>query len=114
MAVITLTRKKVELLHAFCIKHKKETFFVAKDQGAYVGSSVGEGNNCIYYFPGCDPVLDKDWYDTAHDLFGGDDFGDYLPVEWLQKVVDNPLIAFMKIKVSKKQITADFILVKQH
>jgi Protein of unknown function (DUF3085) len=33
----------------------------------------------VAYAQGCDPRTDKGWYETAHDLVGGDDFGECLP-----------------------------------
>jgi len=33
----------------------------------------------VAYAQGCNPAIDDDWYDTAHDLVGGDDFAETLP-----------------------------------
>ena len=38
----------------------------------------------VTYAKGCDPIKDKNWYDTAHDLVGGDDFAEYLP--WAHQI----------------------------
>ena len=116
MAQITLTRADVLKLHEFCKKNKTK-WFVAKDQGAYIGASVGSkpAQQCLWYFAGCNPQNKKtpddfSWYDRARDLFGGDDFGEHLPMAWLDKVAENPRIKSMKVKVSARSITADFAL----
>lgn len=87
MAMITLSSKQVAELKTFCKTHSKDKFFLAKDQGAYVGAAgqdeIGQMENCIFYFKGCDPLKDDDWYENAHDKFGGDDFGEFLPATWL-------------------------------
>ncbi len=95
MAQITLTRADVQKLSDFCAKHGEDKWFLAKDQGAYVGATGGsqeEGTfeNCIFYFKGCDPHKDEDWYDEAHYKFGGDDFGEHFEVELLTKFLANP------------------------
>lgn len=48
------------------------------DQGLYLmvktlRTADGSGALCAYA-AGCDPDADEDWYDTARDLVGGDDF----------------------------------------
>jgi hypothetical protein len=55
------------------------------DQGLYLMSNgnprdiVKGTSSFVAYARGCDPVADDDWYDTAHALVGGDDFGETLP-----------------------------------
>lgn len=111
-AQITLSREDVLKLLAFSESHNHKEFFVAKDHGAYVGDSAGDKGNCIFYFAGCNPDKDKDWYDTCHEKFGGDDFGEHLPIEWLQRVRDNPKITKMVVKLTAKRIAADYHLEK--
>lgn len=88
MAKLVLSKDDATKLLDFCNKHELEEWFVAKDQGAYVGASTGEGGNCIFFFPGCDPTKDEDWYDAAVSLFGGDDFGEHIPVSTLRRLVE--------------------------
>ena len=45
----------------FVTEHSIKQIFIAKDHGA----GIGEKANCIFYFKGCDPAKDKDYYDTA-------------------------------------------------
>lgn len=78
MAQITLSIPQIQKLVEFCIQNNQKQYFIAKDQGAYLGASMGGDNNCIFYFRGCDPKKDADWYDNAHSKFGGDDFGEHL------------------------------------
>ena len=55
------------------------------DQGVYLMSNgtprdiVQDITSFCAYAHGCDPSKDAAWYDTAHDLVGGDDFGETLP-----------------------------------
>lgn len=55
------------------------------DQGIYLMSNgeprdvVNETSNYVVYAVGCNPETDTNWYDTARDLVGGDDFGETLP-----------------------------------
>lgn len=67
--------------------------FIAKDHGAYIGV-VGN----VQYFPGCNPHKDRNWYDKAHALFGGDDFGCDLPADAFLNAESNPAIAGLRFK----------------
>lgn len=71
MPQITLTKAQVQQLVAFCDEHKQTNFFLAKDQGAYVGAAVsgedGQIKNCLFYFKGCDPNTDQDWHHNTRD-----------------------------------------------
>jgi hypothetical protein len=94
MPSITLSKLQIARLAAFCAKHNQEKWFLAKDEGAYVGAcsqtakkSDGKPENCIFYFPGCDPVKNADWYDTARHQFGGDDFGEHFDASALADMV---------------------------
>ena len=51
------------------------------------------------YAKGCNPATDEEWYDTAHGLVGGDDFGEYLP--WARQMQE-------AIKAGAKTITLNF------
>lgn len=55
MPQITLTRSQVQSLVSFCEAAKSDSFFIAKDHGAYVGFSTGPApeHQCICYFKGC-------------------------------------------------------------
>ncbi len=60
------------------------------DQGVYLMSNgnprdiVGGVSSHVAYAKGCNPKTDSDWYDTAHALVGGDDFGETLP--WAREI----------------------------
>jgi hypothetical protein len=109
MHTIELSRSQVQKLVDHCTQHDLKTWFVAKDHGAYVGASAGSepDQKCVFYFQGCDPSKDKDFYDTAHAKFGGDDFGERMPVADLQKALDNPQMLCVEVKVTAKSITLD-------
>lgn len=106
MPQITLTVEKAQKLLDFCIAKGTDEFFLAKDQGAYVGASNGPDDNCIFYFQGCDPNKDEFFYENASDMFGGDDFGEFLPVDWLKKLCAAKGAKSMTIKVLKSSIKA--------
>lgn len=101
---LTLKRPEINKLAAFIRANKCETVFVAKDQGAYFGASVGADNNCIFYFQGCDPAKDNEWYETAREKFGGDDFGERLPVQFVLQAADNPSCTTLRVLVTATQI----------
>lgn len=112
MPAITLSRVQALDLLNFCKKHSKDRFFIAKDSGAYLGASVGStpDKQCLFYFRGCDPKKDADYYENARYAFGGDDFGEFLPVGWLEKFNENPKIAKIKVTVNKRSIKAEYAL----
>lgn len=114
MASITLSRAQVERLVDFCRTHGRNEWFVANDHGAYVGASIGsgEGNSVIYYFKGCDPTKDEDFYDNAWAKFGGDDFGEMLPLEWLTKLTDMPHGHSFRLTLTATSIKADYMVKK--
>lgn len=109
MPTIELSRRQVKQLVDFCIEHKQTQWFIAKDQGAYLGMSMGMDPlpKCLFYFPGCDPEKDEDWYDTAHAQFGGDDFGEHMPVADLQRYLEIPNLLCIGIRVTSKSICID-------
>lgn len=109
MPQLTLNAKQVRTLSAFCKKHGNKHFFMAKDNGAYVGATGGsheEGTfeNCIFYFKGMDPNKNEDAYDAALYAFGGDDFGETFDVDFLHKLADNQNLHSMTVKVSASSI----------
>ena len=88
-ATATITTKQAQELLAFCKANDINEFFLAKDQGAYFGAAVGNYKddnfkNCIQYVKGCNPEKDEYWWEAQQDRFGGDDFGEHLPVDWLE------------------------------
>lgn len=103
-AQLTLKRAQLVQFAAFLISHPKCTPFMAKDQGAYVGASNGPDDKCIFYFRGCDPDKDDDWYDTAHRIFGGDDFGDHFDRDTVLKAADNPQVDVLRFVVTSTQM----------
>ncbi|MBB1438565.1 DUF3085 domain-containing protein [Shewanella sp. SG41-4] len=93
MTTASITREQAKALYEFCTKNNLDEWFIAKDHGAYFGATAGSNNagnfsNSIHYIKGCNPDQDEekegDWYDNAHDKFGGDDFGIHLPTSWLK------------------------------
>ena len=62
---------------------------LAKDQGVYLLSNgLNEGEKppgelgLVVYAENCNPETDKDWYDNARNICGGDDFAEFIDLDW--------------------------------
>jgi hypothetical protein len=106
MPQITLSRTQVATLVAFCDAAGSDQFFLAKDHGAYVGYSTGPtpDKQCLFYFKGCDPAKDADFYENAQRSFGGDDFGENLRLVDLRKALEDPATQKVRITVTPRSI----------
>ncbi len=110
MPNITLNRKQLDTLNDFLVKHNLDKWFLAKDDGAYIGATAGSHEDdtferCIFYFKGCDPVKDGDaCWDNTCAKFGGDDFGEHFPAADLHKVAEDATVDSMIMEVGKKSI----------
>lgn len=111
MHSIELTRAQTQQLVDHCVRYNLTQWFIAKDHGAYVGASCGSepDQKCLFYFKGCDPEKDADWYDTAHAKFGGDDFGEHMQLADLTKTLALPRMTTVRIKVTSKSITLEVV-----
>lgn len=65
--------------------------FLVKDQGVYLMSNGIPGHkradgerHQVVYAQGLNPETDPDWYDAAHYLCGGDDFGELIPMATIE------------------------------
>lgn len=107
---ITLNRAKVQQLADHCVKHKLDSWVVAKNEGAYVGAFAGPlpEQQCLFYFNGCDPKIDEWWHDTARAKFGGDDFEDRMDTDVLKDALADKEMTSVKVKVSSKKIEVTF------
>jgi hypothetical protein len=108
MPQITLNKKQLDQFAAFIRKHDVKKWFLAKDQGAYVGATAGEGDtfeNIIFYFKGMDPNKDGEFYDNAMYAFGGDDFGEHFDADIILKLADDPLTTKMVLNVGASSIS---------
>jgi len=52
----------------------------------------------VAYAKGCDPTKDANWYDMAHAMVGGDDFGEYLP--WAEAILERINAGAKTIRIS--------------
>lgn len=106
MPQIILTRSNVQSLVSFCEAAKSNSFFIAKDHGAYVGFSTSPtpDKQCLFYFNGCYPAKDADFYDNARRSFGGDDFGERLSLADLRKALEDPATKTVRITVTPRTI----------
>ena len=113
MPQITLNRQQLDQFAAFLRKHDCDKWFIAKDEGAYIGATAADESGkvtdrCIFYFRGCDPKKDEDYWDTQQSMFGGDDFGEYLEAEIVLGLADNPDVVTMRVKLSASKIQVDY------
>lgn len=106
MPSLTISRADAERLVKFVRDHGKDQFFIAKDQGAYLGYSVGAKpeQQCLFYFRGMDPSKNPDFYETARYAFGGDDFGEHLPITTIEKMLANPVVKKIRFEVTSRAI----------
>lgn len=105
MTQMTLKKTQVKQLSSFMKKYKLGNFFMAKDEGAYVGATGGdhaEGTfeNLIFYFRGMDPSKEKypgEAYENARYAFGGDDFGESLGSDFIHRAAEKSLKVVIKV-----------------
>lgn len=103
---VTLSRADGLELLEFCEKHGQKQFAFAKDHGAYFCASPVDGQNVVKYVKGCNPNKDPEYYDTAMCRFGGDDFGEYLPIEWLYLFVSRANCTGIVVRFGARSISA--------
>ena len=73
----TLNAKQVKQLYAASIANpKSQGYYIAKDYGAYVGAGILSEGGVVFYFEGCNPEKDSDYYEESRYKFGGDDFAE--------------------------------------
>ncbi|KDP83476.1 DUF3085 domain-containing protein [Cupriavidus basilensis] len=109
MPQITLSRAEVQSLVTFSEEVNTQRFFIAKDHGAYIGCSVGSApsQKRLFFFKGCNPAVDKDFYENARRAFGGDDFGEHFPVADLVKMLAEPACMKVRVTVTRSNIRID-------
>lgn len=111
MPQIKLSRKELREFSDFLSEHKVGRWFLAKDDGAYIGATNGKSREDdafarkLFYFKGCNPDIDEDYYDNARDKFGGDDFGEWFQPSVIYELAGNPKVTAMILKVNKNSIT---------
>jgi hypothetical protein len=107
MPTLTLKRDQIDKLATFVQKHGLQQIFIAKDHGAYIGASVGPDDNCIFYFHGCDPQKDKDFYENALAKFGGDDFGEHLDATSVTTAAADPTVKSMRFTITATKMKVE-------
>lgn len=112
MPQITLTRSQVQSLVSFCESAQSPSFFIAKDRGAYVGVSTGcePAQQRLFYFHGCNPERDTDYYRNALNAFGGGDFVEDLPLDHLRQAIANPACQKVLITVTTESVRLDALV----
>ncbi|WP_455233589.1 DUF3085 domain-containing protein [Geopseudomonas aromaticivorans] len=65
--------------------------WLVKDQGIYLISNgsprlqaEGSDSSVVVHAKGYNPECDEDWYDAARSAVGGDDFVEFIPLEWIE------------------------------
>lgn len=107
MPQITLNINQTKKFIDFAKKHNVEKFFIAKDQGAYIGINTKNAKEkIIHYFNGCNPDRNEEWYENCHYKFGGDDFGEMLD---LAKIKEWPTGLKLRVKLTSSYITVEGI-----
>lgn len=104
MPTLTLTRDDMNKMAAIGKDEGLKTFFLAKDQGAYIGI-VGKKEKHIVYFRGMNPEKDEYWYEAAADAFGGDDFGEWFDLPMLTELLKDETVSGCKFNVGKTKIS---------
>ncbi len=94
----TFAQRYEEVEGQFVEKKKLEVspgLILVKDQGTYLLSNgaLKEGETAsnlglISYAEGTNPKTDPDWWDVSRELCGGDDFAEYLPLEWFSEALE--------------------------
>jgi len=112
MTAITLRKPQLKKFADFIRKHECKNWFIAKDEGAYIGATSGNVDdgtfeNCLFYFKGCDPSKNESYWDEARQQFGGDDFGEFFDAEIILQHADNTKVTSMKITVDPEEIIID-------
>lgn len=88
--------------------------FLVHDDGVYLMSKgipaqlradckQGETKCVVAYAQGCNPVKDKDCWDTSRAMVGGDDFGESLDLAIFVKAMERN-VPDVRIKVSATQL----------
>ncbi len=98
---------RLKLLALLAMLPAKAEMVLVHDQGLYIMSFAQEpGKRTIVYAEGCDPNKDEDFYDNAHALVGGDDFGDvFASAADMKAFVDKAVGSWITFKVTSTQIT---------
>lgn len=101
---VTLSRAQALELIAFAIQNQQLHYFIAKDHGAYVGITNRSDERIIHYFPGCNPKTDADYCDNCRMEFGGDDFGELLSCNELEKMLMDKTVIAVRWEVTPREI----------
>jgi len=94
----TLIFENIEALKTL---NPKTPLRLVHDHGVYLFAVQDDNKRAVCYAKGCDPDKNRNWYDRAHRLVGGDDFaesigcvGDHVRAE----------VVSIRIKLTDKQL----------
>jgi hypothetical protein len=97
-------------------KVTEPSVYLVHDEGVYLMSAAvngdmiegtaepGKGRRYCAYAEGCNPDTDRDWWDTARALVGGDDFGETLPWAKAIKARLDSGVKIVTVKLSANRI----------
>ena len=89
----------------------KVCLLLVHDQGVYLMPGIkAEGPaKYVIYAPGCHPDNDSEWYDTARNLVGGDDFGESIELtERLAGAIIAGKYSALEIELTSATMTVSF------
>lgn len=87
----------------------KQKILLVKDHGVYLMTNA-KPKNLVVYARGFNPEVDDfdSWYDRAHRVLGGDDFGEQLEPDFFAKAVAAGAKS-IKFKFTATRMTAEFV-----
>lgn len=101
---------------AIMAKPEAPAVILVHDQGVYLMSNgtppdllkEGEPRRYCAYAEGCHPEKNDDWWDTARDLVGGDDFAETLPWARQMKEALDKGATHIVVKMSTRRLELTF------
>lgn len=106
LASFMLTFKKDDVLKLVDAIPPASELQLVHDDGVYIMSfAQAVGARTIVYATGCNPKTDADYYDTAHALVGGDDFGECIGTAQEMKQLLKGAKSSFKVALTESAIT---------
>ena len=94
----------------------KKGLFLVKDQGVYLmsnGTNPGEKTmselGLVTYAKGCNPTTDEDWWSQGSYLCGGDDFCEFIELEWVQFAIDTGHNLIIELSDTEMMLRGDLM-----
>jgi len=101
----TLKFDKNEVITLVSALKKDSKVMLVGDHGVYLMSFTQPVPRVIVYAQGCNPHIDEDFYDTKHDVFGGDDGADEIGTAESLLRIASVSTKWVIVKLSATKIT---------